>query len=104
MAAFGIGAFRLYAFAGDPASSRHPVRIAFGLTLSRAMTVSAAIGLLSSLAMVPCVAAEMTAMPSAALDPLILKVVLVATVFGHLWCLHCGFEHELLDLCPRPMV
>lgn len=102
MAAFGIGAFRLYAFAGDPASSQAPARLALDLTLARAMTASAALALLSGLAMVPCVAAEMAAMPSAALDPLILKVVLLATEFGHVWCWHVGFAVALLVLCALP--
>jgi len=102
MAAFGIGAFQLYAFAGDPASSQAPARIALDLTLARTMTASAALGLLTALAMVPFVAAEMAAMPSAAIDPLILKVVLVATEFGHAWCWHIGFAVVLLVVCLLP--
>jgi copper resistance protein D len=51
---------------------------------------------------VPCVAAEMAAMPSAALDPLILRVVLSATEFGHAWCWHVGFAVALLVLCLLP--
>jgi copper resistance protein D len=102
MAAFGIGAFRLYAFAGDPASAQTPARLALDQILGRAMTASAAVALLSALAMVPCVAAEMAAMPSAALDPLILRVVLSATEFGHVWCWHVGFAVALLVLCTLP--
>lgn len=102
MAAFGIGAFRLYAFAGDLTSSQSPARIALDLTLARTMTVISALGLLTALAMVPCVAAEMAAMPRAAIDPLILKVVLVATEFGHAWCWHIGFAVILLVVCLLP--
>jgi putative copper resistance protein D len=102
MAAFGIGAFRLYAFAGDTTSSHTPARIALDLTLARAMTASAAVALVSALAMVPCIAAEMAAMPSAALDPLILRVVVSATEFGHAWCWHVGFAVALLLLCMLP--
>jgi copper resistance protein D len=102
MAAFGIGAFRLYAFAGDFASTHSPARVALDQTLARTMTASAAIALLSALAMVPCVAAEMAAMPSAALDPLILRVVLLATEFGHAWCWHVGFALALLVLSVLP--
>jgi copper resistance protein D len=102
MAAFGIGAFRLYAFAGDIASTRAPTRIALDLTLARTMTASAVIALLSALAMVPCIAAEMAAMPSAAADPIILRVVLSATEFGHVWCWHIGFTVALLVLCALP--
>ena len=60
------------------------------------------IALLSALAMVPCVAAEMAAMPSAALDPLILRVVVSATEFGHAWCWHVGFALALLVLSVLP--
>jgi copper resistance protein D len=102
MAAFGIGAFRLYAFAGDPASAQTPARLALDQTLGRAMIASAAVAVLSALAMVPCVAAEMAAMPTAALDPLILRVVLSATEFGHVWCWHVGFAVALLVLCALP--
>ena len=102
MAAFGIGAFCLYAFASDPASARAPARLALDRTLARMMTATAAIALLTALAMVPCVAAEMAAMPSAALDPLILRVVLLATDFGHVWCWHVAFAVALLALCLLP--
>jgi putative copper resistance protein D len=102
MAAFGIAAFQLYAFAGDLASSQAPARIALNLILARTMTASAALALLTALAMVPCVAAEMAAMPSAAIDPLILKVVMVATEFGHTWCWHLGFAVMLLVVCLLP--
>ncbi|HXP03271.1 MAG TPA: copper homeostasis membrane protein CopD [Stellaceae bacterium] len=103
MAAFGIGAFRLYAFAGDPAPAQAPARMALDRTLARTMTASATVALISALAMVPCVAAEMAAMSSAALDPLILRVVLFATEFGHVWCWHVGFAIALLALCAIPL-
>jgi putative copper resistance protein D len=102
MAAFGTGAFRLYAFAGDLASAQAPAHFAFDRTLARAMTASAVVALLSALAMVPCVATEMAATPSAALNPLILRVVLLATEFGHVWCWHIGFAAALLVLCLLP--
>ena len=41
-------------------------------------------------------------MPRAALDPLILKVVVVATEFGHAWCWHVGFAAALLVVCLLP--
>ena len=102
MVAFGIGAFRLYAFAGELAVANAPARKALDRTLTRMMVVFAAIALLSAVAMVPCVAAEMAAMPRAALDPLILKVVVVATEFGHAWCWHVGFAAALLVVCLLP--
>jgi putative copper resistance protein D len=79
-----------------------PVRRTLDLTLARTMTASAVIVLFTALAMVPCVAAEMAAMSSAAIDPLILRVVLLATEFGHAWCWHVGFAVALLLLCMLP--
>ena len=102
MAVFGIGAFRLYAFAGDMGSAPAPARPALDRALARLMTAGAALALLSALAMVPCVAAEMAAMTSAAVDPVILRVVLSATEFGHVWCWHIGFAVALVVLCLVP--
>jgi putative copper resistance protein D len=102
MAAFGIGAFRLYAFAGDAAAAAGPAHTALDRKLARMMTASAVLALLSATAMVPCVAAEMAAMPSAALNPVILRVVLFATEFGHAWCWHVGFAAVLVILCLLP--
>jgi copper resistance protein D len=102
MAAFGIGAFRLYAFAGGAVSAQMHARSALDRTLGRAMTASAGLALFSSLAMVPCVAVEMAATPSAAYDPMILRTVLFATEFGHVWCWHVGFAVALLVLCALP--
>jgi len=102
MAAFGIGTFRLYAFAGDTAPAEAWARAAFDQTLARLMMTSAALALLSALAMVPCVAVEMAALPDAAFNPVILRVVLFATEFGHAWCWHVGFAVVLLALCLLP--
>ena len=102
MAAFGIGAFRLYAFAGHTAPVKATARDALDRTLARMMTVCAALALLSALAMVPCVAAEMAALPDAAFNPVILRVVLFATEFGHAWCWHVGFAAALWILCLLP--
>jgi copper resistance protein D len=102
MAAFGIGAFQLYAFAGDLTSAHAPARLVLDQSLARLMAASAGLALVSALAMVPCVAAEMAATPSAAIDPTILRVVLVATDFGHAWCWHVGFALVLLVVCLAP--
>jgi hypothetical protein len=60
MAAFGVGAFRVYAFTGSPgASSDAPARMALDASLARAMLVATALALLSALAIVPFVASEM---------------------------------------------
>jgi putative copper resistance protein D len=88
MAAFGIAAFRLYAFAGDRDSGHSAARAAFDEWLRQAILLSAVATLLTALAMVPCVAASMTGSGAAARDLAVLKVVLLDTNFGHAWCAH----------------
>lgn len=101
MAAFGIAAFRLYAFAGA-GLERIPARAELDAALGRIMTGAAVLALLSALAIVPCVAAEMTGSDAAALDPSLSRIVLFDTEFGEAWCWHTGFAAVLAALCIMP--
>jgi putative copper resistance protein D len=103
MAGFGIGAFRLYAFAGDPASAHAPARTALDAPLVRMTALCAALALLTALAMIPFVAVEMAGSDAAIRDPAIWHALLFATEFGHLWCWHLGFAVALLALCVMPV-
>jgi copper resistance protein D len=87
MAAFGIGAFRIYAFTGGTA--------ALDRQLARAMLIAAFLALLSALAIVPSIAVEMTGSDTAAFDPSSWQAVLVDTGFGKVWCWHLGFAVAL---------
>ena len=91
MTAFGIGAFRLYAFAGTAASAGEGPRDAIDRTLARWMLAAAVAALVSALAIVPCIAAEMTGSNAAAASPATLGEVMLDTDFGWIWCWHCGF-------------
>ena len=100
MAAFGVCAFRLYAFTGSAEIFRHePAHAALDALLRRATQVAAVLALIAGLAIVPCVAAEMTGGAASALDPATLKAVMVATEFGHAWCGHLAFSAALVALC-----
>jgi putative copper resistance protein D len=103
MAVFGIVAFRLYAFAGDPTPPDAPTRAALDASLVRLMTISAAVALLSALAIIPFAAAEMAGSDAAAIDPAIWRAVLTGTEFGHVWCWRLGFAAALLALCLMPI-
>ncbi|HTV90168.1 MAG TPA: copper homeostasis membrane protein CopD [Stellaceae bacterium] len=102
MAVFGIGAFRLYAFAGSEIAADDPSRAALDALLVRFTGVGATVALLSAAALIPFTAAEMTGSDAAALDPVIWREVLVATEFGRVWCWHLGFAVALLALCFMP--
>jgi putative copper resistance protein D len=102
VAVFGIGAFRLYAFAGASRLENDVARAALDALLARAMTWGAVVALLSALAMVPCVGAGMAGSVSAALDPATDATVLFGTSFGHAWCWHVGFAIVLLAFCAMP--
>jgi putative copper resistance protein D len=102
MAAFGIAAFRLYAFAGDPASGKSAARAAFDARLRQATLLSAVVALLTVLAMVPCIAASMTGFGEAARDPTVLRGVLLQTNFGHAWCAHGLLAILLVALSALP--
>ena len=102
MAAFGIGAFRLYAFAGATIAVDAPARAELDAMLVRTTAVAAFLALLSALAIVPCVAAEMTGSNAVAFDPITEKAVLFDTDFGHIWCWHVGFAVVLVALCALP--
>ena len=103
MAAFGIGAFRVYAFAGSPgASSDAPARDELDASLARAMLAAAAVALLSALAIVPFITAEMAGSPAAALDPDTLHAAMLETDFGHIWCWHMGLAAAPLVLSALP--
>jgi putative copper resistance protein D len=96
MAAFGIGAFRIYALAGDSAAARLPAWISFDGVLVRATTAGAWLALVSAMAIIPLVAAEMAASAAAAVDPETVDTVLFRTQFGQAWCWHVGFAVALL--------
>jgi copper resistance protein D len=102
MAAFGIGAFRVYAFAGGAIPADAPARIALDRSLARATIIAAAVALLSALAIIPPTAAEMTGSDAMALDPGTWHAVLFATEFGKVWCWHLGFAVALLTLSAMP--
>jgi putative copper resistance protein D len=102
MAAFGIGAFRVYAFAGAASAADTPARTALDAQLARLMTPAAILALLSALAIVPCVAAEMAGSAAAAFDPATASAVMFGTEFGHAWCWHVGFGVALVVLCVMP--
>jgi putative copper resistance protein D len=102
MAAFGIAAFRLYAFAGDRDSGHSAARAAFDERLRRATLLSAVVALLTAVAMVPCIAASMTGSSEAARDTTVLRAVLLDTRFGHAWCTHGLLAILLVTLSTLP--
>ncbi len=102
MAVFGIGEFRLYAFAGDSASMETSARAALDASLRRLTTFGVVLALLSALAIIPFIAVEMAGSDSAALDPGIWHAVLTGTEFGRVWCWHLGFAVTLLGLSLMP--
>jgi copper resistance protein D len=103
MAVFGIGAFRLYAFAGSAIAPDVPARAALDALLVRLAGAGAVVALLSAVALIPFTAAEMTGSDAAALDPATWRAVLFATEFGRVWCWHLGFAAALLALCFMPI-
>jgi putative copper resistance protein D len=102
MAAFGIGAFRIYALAADITAAQSPASAELDRRLALATTAAAALALVTAAALVPFIAAEMAGAASAALDPATLKAVLFSTAFGHAWVWHIGFAVALLVLCAMP--
>jgi putative copper resistance protein D len=102
MAAFGIGAFRLYAFAGDAIPRDAPARAALDATLFRAGVAAAAVVLLSAFSIVPFVAAEMTGSDALSTDPATWHAVLFETGFGKVWCWHLGLSAALLGAAALP--
>jgi putative copper resistance protein D len=102
MAVFGIAAFRLYAFVGSGIAADVPARVALDALLVRLAAAGACVALLSAVALVPFIAAEMAGSDAAALDPATWKAVLFATEFGRVWCWHLGFAAVLLALCFAP--
>ena len=99
MAAFGIGAFRVYAFAGGAIPADAPARIALDARLRQAMLIAAGLALLTALAIVPPIAVEMTGSAAAVLDPGVWHAVLFETEFGTVWCWHMGAAAALVALC-----
>jgi putative copper resistance protein D len=100
MAAFGIGAFRLYAFSGMPSEPADtPVRLALDARLVRMTSIASLIALLSALAIIPFIASEMAGSDAAALDPGTWRAVLLTTAFGHVWRWRLVFAAALLGLC-----
>jgi copper resistance protein D len=99
MAAFGIGAFRLYAFAGKPGSRDRPAHAALDAVLVQVTAAAAVLAMLSALAIIPFIAAEMAGSSAAALHPTTWQAVLLKTAFGHVWCWRLVFAAALLGLC-----
>lgn len=102
MAAFGIGAFRIYAFAGSPIAADAPTRTALDRSLARGTIATALLALFSAVAIIPFTAAEMTGSGALALDPGTWHAVLFDTEFGHVWCWHLGFAVALVALAAIP--
>jgi len=102
MAAFGIGAFRIYAFAGGTIPAGAPARVALDVALVRVGVIAAVVALLSALAIVPFTAAEMTGSNALAFDPATWHAVLLDTEFGAVWCWHLGFAVVLAVLYALP--
>jgi putative copper resistance protein D len=102
MAAFGIGAFRIYALAGAPGPLADGARVALRRVLARALTASAVAALLTGLAMIPPVAAQMAGSAAAGFNPGTWHAVLADTAFGRAWCWHLGFAAALVALCAMP--
>ena len=101
MASFGVGGFRLYAFAGEPAAAT-AARAAFDRQLAQLTLASGVLTLLSALAMVPCVAGSMAGSLESGFDPQVLEAVLLGTGFGHAWCLHLALAVLLVALSALP--
>jgi putative copper resistance protein D len=101
MACFGVGAFRLYAFAGR-ASADAAAEAAFDTRLRRGILGGAAVTLLTGIAMVPCIAASMAGAASAGFDPKVLEPVMLDTRFGHIWCAHLVLAALLVALSALP--
>jgi copper resistance protein D len=102
MAAFGIGAFRLYAFAGDAVAEQTPAHAALDGLFVRLTAIAGSVALLSAAAIIPFTAAEMAGSTAAAFDPATWHAVLFATEFGHVWCWRLGFAVILTALCFLP--
>jgi putative copper export protein len=99
MAAFGIGAFRLYAFAGSSAALADALtRAALDTMLIRLTSIASVVALLSALGIIPFMAAEMTGSNALAFDPATWHAVLLDTEFGTVWCWHLGFAVALVGL------
>lgn len=102
MAAFGIGAFRIYAFAGSAIPAKASTRAALDRSLMRGMIGAALLALLTAVAIIPFIAAEMTGSGALAVDPGTWHAVLLDTEFGRVWCWHLGFAVALLALSAMP--
>ncbi|MGH7094284.1 MAG: hypothetical protein ACREFB_12220, partial [Stellaceae bacterium] len=87
MLAFGTASLRLYV----PGVARHLDRWLAGMIRIAALaTLAASLGLVST------TAAQMAGSAAAGFDPAILRTVLLATEFGHIWCWHLGFVAALV--------
>ena len=104
MAAFGIVAFQSYAFSGAlEAVAEVPARIELDRRLGHMTTAAAVFVLVTALALIPCVTAEMTGSAGAGFDISMDTTMLTETEFGRVWCWHVGFAVLLLaaSLLPR---
>jgi copper resistance protein D len=81
MAMFGLALFPLYAF--DDAGTTAPLR--FHDWNRRVIFLAAAAALLTAILCFQCVTANMSGLPSAAMDPAALYSVLCDTAFGQVW-------------------
>ena len=106
MATFGAAAFRVYALDRDVHATPPHLTAHVHCWNIQLVRISAALTLVSALAIVPFVAARMAGSASAAFDPPIIATVLSATEFGHVWCWHALFTVLLIVSAvfapPRP--
>src|SRR5258705_960816 len=96
MAGFGGAAFRLYALDGGAAREPAIALAEFDRWLTWVLRTSALVVLVSALAVVPFVAAQLRGWASAAIDAATIAAVLFATGFGRVWCWHLLFAALLL--------
>jgi copper resistance protein D len=91
MAAFGASAFGLYAFDRIPLVTNDRAVTGFDNWNVGLVQLSAWAVLISGLALLPFVAAQMAGNETAAVDPKTIALVLHDTAFGHVWCFHLLF-------------
>lgn len=96
MAAFGGVAFRLYALDQDTDGAPAGFVASFDRWNIQLLRLSAALMILSALAIIPFVSARMAGTASAAFDPATIATVLSATEFGRVWCWHLLFAVLLI--------
>ena len=101
---FGCGAFRIYGLGVDTAATTSASALSsFDAWFWRVTIVGAALILLSGLALLLAVTANMAGSPAAAFDPDTIGTVLFDTGFGHVWCWRLLFALLLTGACVAPL-